>query len=155
MTLLPPPRDRVRTICLALFVSMSTENFILAFANHPVLWCVGAVLGWLTVPVMNANMDVIFRRTIPSGMQGRVYACRNTLQFFTIPLGYLLGGALVDGVCEPLMAGQTPGSLLVRWFGSGKGSGAALLFFLCGAAGVAVCLVFSLLLKRYRWTEAA
>ena len=69
--------------------------------------------------------------------------------------GYLLGGALVDGVCEPLMAGQTPGSLLVRWFGSGKGSGAALLFFLCGAAGVAVCLVFSLLLKRYRWTEAA
>lgn len=155
VTLLPPPRDRVRTICLALFVAMSSENFILAFANHPLLWCVGAVLGWLTVPVMNANMDVIFRRTIPAGMQGRVYACRNTLQFFTIPLGYLLGGALVDRVCEPLMAGQTGGSLLVRWFGSGKGSGAALLFFLCGVAGVTVCVVFSLLLRRCRWSETS
>ena len=153
VTLLPAPRDRVRSICLALFVSMSTENFILAFANSPVLWCAGAVLGWLSIPYMNANMDVIFRTAIPLEMQGRVYACRNTLQFFTIPLGYLLGGALVDAVCEPLMAGQTAGSLLVRCFGSGKGSGGALLFFFAGVVGVAVCAVFSLLLRRYRWTE--
>lgn len=153
VTLLPSPRDRVRTICLTLFVSMSTENFILAFADSPVLWCVGAVLGWAAIPIMNANLDVIFRSTISAGMQGRVYACRNTLQFFTIPLGYLLGGALVDTVCEPLMAGQTAGSLLVRCFGSGKGSGGALLFFFCGVAGVAVCLVFTVILKQYRWTE--
>lgn len=153
VTLLPVPRDRVRTICLALFVSMSTENFILAFADSPILWCVGAVLGWLTIPIMNANMDVIFRSTIPTGMQGRVYACRNTLQFFTIPLGYLLGGTLVDVVCEPLMARQTAGSLLVRCFGTGRGSGGALLFFMSGVAGVAVCLVFSLLLRKYSWRE--
>lgn len=151
VTLLPAPRDRVRAICAALFVSMSTENFILAFANSPVLWCVGAVLGWVSIPFMNANMDVIFRSTIPAGMQGRVYACRNTLQFFTIPLGYLLGGILVDVVCEPLMAAQPTGNLLVRLFGSGKGSGAALLFFLAGVTGVAVCAVFSLLLRNYRW----
>lgn len=155
VTLLPAPRDRVRTICLALFVSMSTENFILAFTNSPILWCTGAVLGWMTIPIMNANMDVIFRSTIPTEMQGRVYACRNTLQFFTIPLGYLLGGALVDVVCEPLMAAQEMGSLLVRCFGSGKGSGGALLFFLCGITGVAVCVVFSLRLKKYRLTDEA
>lgn len=151
VTLLPAPRDRVRAICAALFISMSTENFILAFADSPVLWCVGAVLGWVMIPFMNANMDVIFRSTIPLEMQGRVYACRNTLQFFTIPLGYLLGGALVDVVCEPLMAGQDAGSLLMRCFGSGKGSGAALLFFLSGIAGVAVCVIFSLLLRKYNW----
>lgn len=154
VTLLPVPRDRVRTICLTLFVSMSTENFILAFADSPTLWCVGAVLGWLTIPIMNANMDVIFRSTIPTGMQGRVYACRNTLQFFTIPLGYLLGGTLVDVVCEPLMAGQAAGSLLVRCFGTGRGSGGALLFFMSGVAGVAVCVAFSVILKKYHWTEA-
>lgn len=153
VTLLPAPRDRVRAICAALFVSMSTENFVLAFANSPVLWCVGAVLGWVTIPIMNANMDVIFRSTIPIEMQGRVYACRNTLQFFTIPLGYLLGGALVDVVCEPLMAARPAEDLLVRLFGAGKGSGAAFLFFLSGVAGVAVCVVFSLLLRRYRWAE--
>lgn len=114
----------------------------------------GAVLGWLTIPIMNANMDVIFRSTIPTGIQGRVYACRNTLQFFTIPLGYLLGGTLVDVVCEPLMAGQAAGSLLVRCFGTGRGSGGALLFFMSGVAGVAVCVAFSVILKKYHWTEA-
>lgn len=152
VALLPAPRDRVRTICLTLFVSMCTENFILAFANSPILWCVGAVLGWVSIPIMNANMDVVFRSTIPTEMQGRVYACRNTLQFFTIPLGYLLGGALVDVVCEPLMAAQAAGSFLVRCFGSAKGSGGALLFFFDGLAGVAVCVVFSLLLRNYHWS---
>ena len=155
VTALPAPKSRVRVICNSLLFSMSTENLMLALGRHAGVWYAGSILGWLFIPIMNTNLGALLRLHIPVEFQGRVYAARNTLQFFTIPLGYLLGGALVDGVCEPLMAGQTPGSLLVRWFGSGKGSGAALLFFLCGAAGVAVCLVFSLLLKRYRWTEAA
>lgn len=67
------------------------------------VWCVGAVLGWLPIPLMNANLDVLFRTHIPVKMQGRVYAARNSLQLFTIPLGYLLGGALVDTVFEPFM----------------------------------------------------
>ena len=153
MTLLPPPRDRVRTICLALFFAMSTENFILAFCRTTPLWCFGALLGWLMIPVMNANLDVIFRSTIPPNIQGRVYACRNTLQFFTIPAGYLLGGALVDHVFEPLMAAQRTDSLLGRFFGAGKGSGAAMLFAVIGVAGVLVCLVFYLHLRRYHWRE--
>lgn len=150
---LPAPKNRVGAICFALFISMSTENFLLAFTNSPVLWCVGAVLGWITIPFMNANMDVIFRNEIPAEMQGRVYSCRNTLQFFSIPVGFFLGGFLTDKVFEPLMAGQAEGSLLVRIFGSEKGSGGALLFTVIGAAGVAVCLIFTLLLRKYKWSE--
>ena len=92
------------------------------------VWCVGAVLGWLPIPLMNANLDVLFRTHIPVKMQGRVYAARNSLQFFTIPLGYLLGGALVDTVFEPFMAVQTPESLFCCLFGTGKGSGARFCF---------------------------
>ncbi len=153
VALLPAPKNRVRTICLSLLLSMSTENFMLAFGRSPFIWCAGAVAGWLMVPVMNANMDVIFRSTIPPDMQGRVYSCRNTLQFFTIPVGYLLGGFLVDGVFEPLMAAQPAGALLPRLFGSGKGAGAALLFFVIGLAGVAICLLFGLILKKYKWSD--
>ena len=153
-SLLPAPKDRVRTICLCLFLSMSTENFMLAFGRVPAVWCLGAVLGWLLIPLMNANMDVIFRTRIPAEMQGRVFSCRNTLQFFTIPLGYLLGGLLVDRVFEPLMAAQS-GGLLVSIFGSGKGSGAALLFFVLGLSGVAVCLVFYRLLRGFRGSRPA
>ena len=151
--LLPAPKNRVKVICLSLLFSMSSENFLLAFGKTPLVWCVGAVLGWLFIPVMNANMDVIFRSTIPLQMQGRVYACRNTLQFFTIPIGFLLGGALVDSVFEPLLAAQSPEGLLCGLFGGQKGAGAAMLFFVIGIAGVLVCLIFSAGLRRYRWSD--
>ncbi|MDE6261345.1 MAG: MFS transporter [Oscillospiraceae bacterium] len=154
-TLLPAPKNRVRAICLALLFSMSTENFILAFTGSPLAWCIGAVLGWLFIPLMNANMDVIFRATIPLEMQGRVYACRNTLQFFTIPIGFLLGGALTDRVFEPLMAAQEAGGPLVTLFGAGKGSGAAMLFAVIGVCGVLVCLAFGWALRKHRWSEFA
>ena len=142
----PAPKNRVKAICLSLFCSMSTENFLLAFSGSPVVWCTGAVLGWLFIPYMGANLDVILRSTIPAEMQGRVYACRNTLQFFTIPIGYLTGGALIDRFFEPLMSRQTDGSFLVSLFGSEKGSGAAVFLAFLGFAGVAVCTVFSLML---------
>ena len=151
--LLPAPKNRVRVICLTLLFSMCTENFILAFIDVPLAWCIGAVLGWITIPVMNANMDVIFRSTIPLDMQGRVYSCRNSLQFFTIPVGFLLGGGLIDKVFEPLMAAQMPESPLAALFGTGKGAGAAMLFAVIGLCGVLVCLAFSWALRRYSWSE--
>lgn len=61
--------------------------------------------------------------------------------FFTIPVGYFLGGFLVDNVFEPLM-GNTQSGLLKDIFGSGKGSGAAMLFFFMAVSGVIVCLIF-------------
>lgn len=94
------------------------------------------------IPLMNANMDVIFRTKIPIAIQGRVYAARNALQFFTIPLGYFAGGILVDYIFEPFMEGQVYSSMIGRLFGTGKGSGAALLYFILGIAGVIICLYF-------------
>ena len=80
--------------------SLGTENFLLAFSREPFVWCIGQIFGWIFVPIMDANLDVILRCTIPVELQGRVYACRNTLQFFTIPIGLFLGGFMVDNVCE-------------------------------------------------------
>ncbi|MDE7398916.1 MAG: MFS transporter [Oscillospiraceae bacterium] len=149
--ILPAPKNRVRTICATLLISMSTENFFLAFGNGTLLWSVGAVLGWLSIPFMNANMDVIFRKTIPEDMQGRVYSCRNALQFFTIPVGFFVGGILVDKVFEPLMSKS--GGWLSALFGVGKGSGAAFLFFCIGIVGVAVCIAFWLILRNHNWSD--
>ena len=91
---------------------------------------------------MNANLDALVRGRVPVELQGRVYAARNTLQFFTIPLGYLLGGLLVDRAFEPLAARMGPGSLWALLFGLGKGSGAAGLFLVLGFLGVLTCLIF-------------
>ena len=109
------------------------------------------MLGWILVPVMSANQNVIMRNTIPVELQGRVYACRNTLQFFTIPIGLFLGGVMVDNVCEPFM--QRGGDVLTMLFGSGKGSGAALMLFILGVAGTSMCLGFWHKLKKYTFSE--
>lgn len=136
------PKSRVRVICNCLLFSMSFENFFLAFGRTPFVWCVGGFLGWIAIPLMSTNLEAILRIHIPVDRQGRVYAVRNSLQFFTIPVGYFLGGFLVDRVFEPVMALQEERSVLIRLFGSGKGSGAALLFFVIAFAGIGVCLYF-------------
>ena len=128
------------------------SNFLLAFSRNPILWCVGQIIGWMLVPVMSASQNVIMRNIIPVELQGRVYACRNTLQFFTIPIGLALGGFMVDKVCEPLMA-TASNWLLPALFGSGKGSGAALMMFILGIAGVVLCLATGQRLKQYKYTE--
>ncbi len=150
-TVMPKPKDRVRVIYLTMFFSLGSENFLLAFSRSPILWCLGQIIGWMLVPVMSTNQNVIMRNTIPAKLQGRVYACRNTFQFFTIPLGLLFGGFMVDNVCEPFMKNRS--GVWTTLFGSGKGSGAALMMFILGAAGVIMCLVFGRKLKQYKYED--
>ncbi len=152
-SVLPKPRDRVKVIYLTMLFSLGTENFLLAFSRDPAVWCIGQILGWIFVPVMSTNQNVIMRNSIPVGLQGRVFACRNTLQFFTIPLGLLFGGLMVDEICEPFMAANGSNRVLTSLFGSGKGSGAALMMFILGVAGIALCLISGGKLKKYRYTE--
>jgi len=138
---LPVPKSRVKAIWCCLMLSMCTENFCLAFGSNVWVWCFGATLGWIALPWMSANLEAVNRLNIPMEIQGRVYAARNSFQFFTIPVGYFLGGVLVDRVFEPIMARQTE-ELPVRLFGAGKGSGAAFLFAVLWLTGILVCLIF-------------
>lgn len=153
VSILPKPKDRVRVIYLTMLFSLGSENFLLAFSREPVLWCIGQIIGWILVPIMNANLDVILRTTIPVELQGRVYACRNTLQFFTIPIGLFWGGFMVDNVCEPFMNAYGDLSILKTLFGTGKGSGAALMMFILGVCGVLICIITGKKLKKYQYNE--
>ena len=152
-TVMPKPKNRVRVIYLTMLFSLGTENFLLAFSRNPVIWCAGQFLGWFLVPVMSANQNVIMRNTVPVELQGRVYACRNTLQFFTIPIGLALGGFFVDELCEPFMAAQSANGYMSSLFGSGKGAGAALMMFILGIAGIVLCLVSGRKLSRYAYSD--
>ncbi len=152
-TILPAPKNRIRVIWLTMLFSLGVENLILAFARTPAVWCIAQILGWSVVPIMNANLDVILRSTIPPEMQGRVYACRNTMQFFTIPIGTLTGGFLVDQVCEPWMVRANPNGMLVRLFGAGKGAGAAMVMLILALLSVAVCGLFGRVLRKYSFPD--
>ena len=153
VSVLPKPKDRVRVIYLTMLFSLGTENFLLAFSREPVLWCIGQLIGWILVPVMSANLDVILRTNIPVDLQGCVYACRNTFQFFTIPIGLFAGGFMVDRVCEPFMSAYGHLPMLNVLFGAGKGSGAALMMFFLGVSGSLICLLTGKKLKKYHYSE--
>ncbi len=153
VSLLPKPKDRMKIIYGTMLFSMGTENFMLAFCREPWVWCIGQVIGWIVVPIMSANYDVIFRNSVPVELQGRVYACRNTLQFFTIPIGLFLGGFMVDNICEPYMQLHSDNGVLSLLFGQGKGSGAAMTLFILGILGIAHCLLMGIRLNKYKYKD--
>ena len=138
---------------LTMLFALGIENFLLAFSRSPVLWCVGQIIGWVFVPLMAANQNVIMRSVIPIELQGRVYACRNTLQFFTIPIGLFLGGFFVDKICEPFMTLRSDDTFWTFLFGSGKGSGAALMMFILGVTGTVLCITSGQIMKKYKYSD--
>lgn len=153
VSVLPPPKDRIRLIVLTMLLSLTTDNFLMSLTRTPIKWCIVQIFGYFPVPFMSTSLDVIVRTTIPIEMQGRVYSCRNTLQFFTIPIGYFFGGWVVDVVCEPFMENVSKESILAIMFGIGEGSGAGMMIFILGLLGMAICLVFGGILRKYKYEE--
>ena len=79
------------------------------------------------------------RERVPIEMQGRVFSAKSTLQNFTIPIALLLGGLLADSVFEPFMTTDSPvQQFLAGLFGTGKGTGIGLMFFIVGIAGMLI-----------------
>ena len=90
----------------------------------------------MPVAVLGANLNTVMRVHVPLEMQGRVFSARDTLQNITIPLGLFLGGIWADHVFEPFM--NRPSAFqhaLALFFGAGKGSGIAIMFFIVGIIG--------------------
>lgn len=112
---------------------------IQSLTSRPWLWYAAAFGSYLLAAVMNINMDILIREKVPLDMQGRVFSAKSTLQNCTIPPALLLGGLLADTVFEPLMAADSPAQrVLSGLFGTGKGSGIGLMFFIIGIAGMLV-----------------
>lgn len=153
-SVMPTPKDRIRLIVLTMLFSVTADNFLMSLSRSPVTWCIAQILGYLPVPLMSTSLDVIVRSTIPAEMQGRVYSCRNTLQFFTIPIGFFFGGWMVDVICEPLMERVSEESVLSSMFGIGKGSGAGMMIFILGLSGMMICLIFKKILSKHKYQES-
>jgi DHA3 family macrolide efflux protein-like MFS transporter len=71
-------------------------------------------------------------------VQGRVFSARRLIAWFTNPIAPIIGGTTADFLLEPMMKTQNNAfaRLMEPAFGSGPGSGMALLIFLCGFGGI-------------------
>ena len=60
---------------------------------------------------------------------------------------------MVDDVCEPFMVRHGDLPILRTLFGTGKGSGAALMMFILGVTGSLICVIVGGRLKKYHYNE--
>ena len=138
VTLMKPARKRTRLIFMTTGLVFA-GNIIQSLTSRPWLWYAAAFGSYVLAAVMNVNMDILMREKVPTEMQGRVFSAKSTLQNFTIPPALLLGGLLADTVFEPFMLVESPAQrVLSGLFGTGKGAGIGLMFFIVGIAGMAV-----------------
>ena len=136
VTMAKPAKRKTKVIFLALAVSFILANVLWAIGKNAWVWVFAAFAGNLPLPFVTANITAIMRTNVPPPMQGRVFATRDTLQFFTIPLGLFLSGVLADKVFEPFMRTASPLSrCLAMAVGTGKGSGMAVMFLMTGTIG--------------------
>jgi hypothetical protein len=88
-------------------------------------------------PLQTGSSQVLWQRTVPAELQGRVFSVRATVAMSTVPLASLAAGPLADRLFEPAMAtGGGLAGFLGPILGTGPGRGLALI--LVAAGGLAV-----------------
>ncbi len=151
VTFMKPPKRRVAVIFISCAISFFICDLALGISQNPTVWVIANFIGNIPLAFLGANQSSILRTTVPVEMQGRVFSARSTLQFCTVPLGYLFGGLLADYVFEPLMEGNTGLKYFLSFIvGEGPGSGIAAMFILTGITGT--ILSISALYNRTLWS---
>ncbi len=142
VTTAKPAKSKTRVIFFSLAVSFILANVLWAVGQNVWLWVFAAFAGNLPLPFITANMTAIMRTNVPAQMQGRVFSTRDTLQYFTIPLGLFFSGILADKVFEPFMQTASPFQHFLNMLvGAGKGSGMAVMFLITGTVGSIASLI--------------
>lgn len=142
VTILKPAKNKTRVIFLSLAISFFLCDILWSFERTALLWVLSAFAGHISIPFLNAYLTTIMRTKVPIEMQGRVFSTRDTLQFFSIPVGLILGGFLADNVFEPFMMAHSPiQQMLAMLFGEGHGAGMAVIFFISGVIGCGASLL--------------
>lgn len=140
ITLMKPTKNKTKVIFIGCAVTCF-GNVVQSLTFTPIVWSIAAFISYLSAAILNANLDSVMRTHVPIEMQGRVFSAKDTLQNCTIPLGLFLGGILADNVLEPFMATTSPlQRILCCFFGSGSGSGIAVMFFCAGILGTIISI---------------
>lgn len=136
VTLVKETKKRIPFIINIMIFSFLFCNSMLGIGRKYYVWMIAVFAGNCLVPFLTANVEYIMRTKIPIEMQGRVFSARNTLQYFSIPLGYIIGGVLTDKLLEPFMKRPSTLQQFSSYIvGNGKGSGNALIYIVIALLG--------------------
>lgn len=99
--------------------------------------CAFAVM--FSASLLGSCTQIVWRRKVPADGQGRFSGLQQMVSLALLPLAALVGGLFANYLFEPaLLAGGGWADSIGAWFGTGKGRGTGLLFFVIGVMAVAV-----------------
>lgn len=143
VSLVKLPNNNVKLIYYSAAFSFLFGDLLMGIGQNVIVWFIAALAASVPLPFLTAGQNVILYNTIPTDMQGRVFAVRNAMRYFTIPIATLLGGALADYVFEPFMKTENQlSNILQKIVGRGLGSGMATMFLCTGFLGFVSCIIF-------------
>ncbi len=136
------PQRRIHGLLLGFIGISLLGQSLLGIGQALPLWAAAGFFMGFFIPFINGSNQAIWQAKVAPDVQGRVFAARRIFAQVTIPLGFLLGGYMADGIFEPLM--MNPSGVVARFFeplvGSGPGAGMGLIFVITGLLGAAVGL---------------
>ncbi len=135
-------KRRVHGVLLGMILTAFFTNILLGLGSTTAIWIPVMFLGGLFIPLINGSNQAIWQAKVPPDLQGRVFSSRRLIAWLTNPVSPIIGGTTADYLLEPMMKSQSNGfaRLMEPVFGSGPGSGMALLIFLGGFGGILVGL---------------
>ena len=136
-------KNSVDMIYFSAMLSFLLGDLMMGLGQNVIIWSCAGLMASLPIPFINAGQNLMFYDTVPTDIQGRIFAVRNAIQFCTIPLGILLGGALADYVLEPfMMTDNRVTAFLHLLVGEGAGAGMAVMFLGTGILGSLFSFIF-------------
>ncbi len=118
---------------------------LLGSTTHLLVLTGATFLIFSTLPTINSSADVLLRRRIPPGEQGRAWGMVGMVSQLGYLLAYASAGILADRVFNPLMvAGGPLAGSIGHSIGTGSTRGIGLMFVLIGL----LLMLLSLLLAR-------
>jgi MFS transporter, DHA3 family, macrolide efflux protein len=121
------------------FIGVGLGNLVLGLGQTQGVWMVAQFFAACCIPLAYSSTDAIWYTKVEPAAQGRVLAAAHTIGSIFGALASVIAGVLADRVFEPLMnSGNSIALALSPLFGTGKGSGIALLLTISAIAMVSI-----------------
>lgn len=134
------PKRRVHGVLIGMLLSSLLGPVVMGVGHSLPIWVIGSFFGSFFIPILNGSNQAIWQAKVAPDVQGRVFAVRRLIAQISAPLAMVLAGPMADFIFEPAMQRGTLGNLLGDIFGTGAGSGMAVMMVLFGILGIAVAL---------------
>lgn len=139
------PKRRIQGF-LGSAIAVGISKTIFALGQSLSIWIPMQLSSSLNFPLLTSSSTAIWLEKTPPEVQGRVFAAQSFGIGVVSTLATAVAGPLADGLFEPAMQ---PGGVLTPWFGpifgTGPGSGMALLYAVASLGLILVGIV------GYRW----